>query len=488
MNSESITGARDLDRAASVRGERAAGSVAGWGAALRVVGYLERSDGATRRKLSRDLALPAPTVVSAVAKLMDAGLVEEYALADRPVRTGRPAVGVRLAGVRPVLGFLGWDSGSLTVSVVSYAGELIASADFGIGMRPDGVQALEPALAYLDAVGSVGSVGSVGTAGTVGSVGSVGTAGTVGSVGSVGSVGTAGTAGTAGTVAAGSAADDAGGHGAARPRGPRAASGRADRLTAVVLGAPAPFQSGVGIPASRFVPAEATQPTGPVLPFVSWLRTDPAPELARRLRVPVIVENNANLAALGEYTAGGAGDLIFVRFVERGVGGGLVLGGALLRGASGFGGELGHIHVDDNGPLCACGGRGCLNSLLGQAMVDTVQPLYAEPLTMHDVVEFARAGEPGPSRVLTDLGRTVGRRLADLCTVLNPSAVVVGGQIGAATDLVARGIREQIDRYASPIAGAAVQVRVSTLGSSAEILGAIELSRLDSAAAAGAAR
>ena len=89
MNSESITGARDLDRAASVRGERAAGSVAGWGAALRVVGYLERSDGATRRKLSRDLALPAPTVVSAVAKLMDAGLVEEYALADRPVRTGR---------------------------------------------------------------------------------------------------------------------------------------------------------------------------------------------------------------------------------------------------------------------------------------------------------------------------------------------------------------------------------------------------------------
>jgi len=471
VNSESITGARDLDRAASVRGERAAGSVAGWGAAgRRVVGYLERSDGATRRTLSRDLALPAPTVVSAVAKLMDAGLVEEYALADKPVRTGRPAVGVRLAGVRPVLGFLGWDSGSLTVSVVSYAGELIASADFDIGMRPDGVQALEPALAYLDAVGSVDSVGTAGT------------------VGSVGSVGTAGTAGTAGTVAAGSAADDAGGHGAARPRGPRAASGRADRLTAVVLGAPAPFQSGVGIPASRFVPAEATQPTGPVLPFVSWLRTDPAPELARRLRVPVIVENNANLAALGEYTTGGAGDLIFVRFVERGVGGGLVLGGALLRGASGFGGELGHIHVDDNGPLCACGGRGCLNSLLGQAMVDTVQPLYAEPLTMHDVVEFARAGEPGPSRVLTDLGRTVGRRLADLCTVLNPSAVVVGGQIGAATDLVARGIREQIDRYASPIAGAAVQVRVSTLGSSAEILGAIELSRLDSAAAAGAAR
>jgi predicted NBD/HSP70 family sugar kinase len=121
-------------------------------------------------------------------------------------------------------------------------------------------------------------------------------------------------------------------------------------------------------------------------------------------------------------------------------------------------------------------------------MVDTVQPLYAEPLTMQDVVEFARAGEPGPSRVLTDLGRTVGRRLADLCTVLNPSAVVVGGQIGAATGLVAKGIREQIDRYASPIAGAAVQVSVSTLGSSAEILGAIELSRLDSASAAPAAR
>ena len=114
-------------------------------------------------------------------------------------------------------------------------------------------------------------------------------------------------------------------------------------------------------------------------------------------------------------------------------------------------------------------------------MVDTVQPLYAETLTMRDVVGLAAAGEPGPSRVLTDLGRTVGRRLADLCTVLNPAVVVVGGQIGAATDLVATGIREQIDRYASPIASTAVQIRISTLGSTAEMLGAIELLRLEGA-------
>ena len=466
----SITEAPHPEPAASRRSEPARASVTGvGGAGRRVVGYLARSDGATRKALSRDLALPTPTVVSAVAKLMEAGLVEEFALSNRPVRTGRPAVGVRLARVRPVLGFLGWDTGSLTVSVVSYAGELIASADFDIGMRPDGVQALEPALAYLDGVRSVGSVDSIGSMSTAVTAETAGPDGAVRAAAFTAPVRTGATDGTP------------------RPVTARAASGRAARLTAVVVGAPAPFQSGVGIPASRFVPAEATQPAGPVLPFVPWLRTDPAPELERRLQVPVMVENNANLAALGEYTAGGVGDLIYVRFAE-GVGGGLVLGGSLLRGASGFGGELGHIHVDDNGPLCACGGRGCLNSLLGRAMVDTVQPLYAEPLTMQDVVEFARAGEPGPSRVLTDLGRTVGRRLADLCTVLNPSAVVVGGQIGAATGLVAKGIREQIDRYASPIAAAAVQVSVSTLGSSAEILGAIELSRLDSASAALAAR
>ncbi len=400
-----------------------------------MLGYLERSDGATRRDLSDDLALPTPTVVSAVATLMARGLVEEFAPAANPVRTGRPAGGIRLARTRPVLGFLGWDSGSLTVSVLSYSGEVIASADFDIGMRPDGVAALEPALAYLAAIGATGR------AHPASSVGSVDTQG---------------------------------------PGGRSTEIVRPDRLTAVVVGAPAPFQTGVGIPASRFVPVEVTQPTGPVLPFVPWLRTDPAPELAHRLGVPVIVENNANLAALGEHTAGAVdGDLIYVRFAERGVGGGLVLGGSLVRGTSGFGGELGHIHVDDNGPLCACGGRGCLNSLLGQAMVDTVQPLYAETLSMQDVVALAAAGEPGPSRVLTDLGRTVGRRLADLCTVLNPTVVVVGGQIGAATDLVANGIREQIDRYASPIVSAAVQISISTLGSTAEMLGAIELSRLD---------
>ena len=257
------------------------GRVAALGAAARrVLGYLERSDGTTRRDLGSDLGLPTPTVVSAVAKLMAAGLIEEYTPPAHPGRTGRPAGGVRLASTRPVLGFLGWDSGSLTVSVLSYVGDVIAAADFDIGMRPDGVAALEPALAYLAMIGTVDWAGD----------------------------------------------QERPAH-QARP-GEATADARSDRLTAVVVGAPAPFQTGVGIPASRFVPVEVTQPTGPVLPFVPWLRTDPAPELAGRLNVPVIVENNANLAALGEHTAGGVdGDLIYVRFAERGVGGGLVLGG-----------------------------------------------------------------------------------------------------------------------------------------------------------------
>jgi predicted NBD/HSP70 family sugar kinase len=195
--------------------------------------------------------------------------------------------------------------------------------------------------------------------------------------------------------------------------------------------------------------------------------------------VPAFVENDANLGALGEATFGagrGVDSFVFLKLVRR-VGAGLVVGGRLHRGATGFAGELGHVHVRDDGPLCVCGGRGCLNRLLGNALVEAVQPAYDRPLTVRDVLDLAAAGEAGPRRVLGDLGRAIGRPLADFATLFNPAAVVVDRSLGPAVVDVIAGIREMLDRFAAPAAASAVSVVAGALGDDADLLGAAALAR-----------
>jgi predicted NBD/HSP70 family sugar kinase len=206
-------------------------------------------------------------------------------------------------------------------------------------------------------------------------------------------------------------------------------------------------------------------------------------ELGERLDVPAIVENDANLGALGEATFGAGraiGSFLYLK-LARGVGAGLVFDGRLHRGATGFAGELGHVHVRDDGPLCPCGSRGCLHGLLGDALVQAVQPAYERPLSFRDVLDLAAGGEKGPQRVLEDIGRTIGRPLADFATLLNPGAIIVDGSFAPAVDHVITGIRESLDRYAAPVAASAVSVLPGALGEDADLLGAAALARLASA-------
>ena len=191
------------------------------------------------------------------------------------------------------------------------------------------------------------------------------------------------------------------------------------------------------------------------------------------------MENDANLGALGEATFGAGRDIGSFLYIKlaRSVGAGLVVGGDLHRGATGFAGELGHVHVRDDGPLCSCGGRGCLKGLLGDALVQAVQPAYAEPLTLRDVLDLAASGERGPRRVLEDLGRTVGRPLADFATLFNPAAIIVDGSFAPAVSYLISGIREALDRYAAPQAARAVSVLAGSLGDDADLLGAAALAR-----------
>lgn len=252
----------------------------------------------------------------------------------------------------------------------------------------------------------------------------------------------------------------------------RAAGSDPALTVGAVLALPAPFQPGVGIPP----PSGPGEP--PMWAIARRLTTDPVPALADRLGVPVLAENDANLAALGEVVAGagrGHGSVAYVKLTATTIGMGLVLDGRIYRGASGFAGELAHIQVNPDGPLCHCGGRGCLNGLLGEALLDAVRPAYDRPIGFADVLDLAVAGEQGPMRILDDLGRTLGQALADFCTLLNPSAIIIDGGLGAAGPLVAAGVADSINRRSAPHAARAVQILCGTLGPESEPRGALAL-------------
>lgn len=208
-----------------------------------------------------------------------------------------------------------------------------------------------------------------------------------------------------------------------------------------------------------------------------WQDLDPSAELGRRMGVPVFADNDANLGALAEVSHGaarGVADLVYVK-VASGVGAGIVLGGRLHRGATGIAGEIGHVQVGEDGQVCRCGNRGCLETIASAPRIaELLDPAYDEPLSTDRVLELDGAGDAAVRRVLNDAGRTVGRALADLCNSLNPELVVVGGSLGTSASLL-DGVRAAIDRYAQPDTAAAVRVAPAELGEHAEVTGAVAL-------------
>jgi predicted NBD/HSP70 family sugar kinase len=238
-----------------------------------------------------------------------------------------------------------------------------------------------------------------------------------------------------------------------------------ETVVAVGMGVPGPFDRRAGR-------VNSTQ----LLP--SWRELQQGPELAHRIGMQVEVDNDANLGALGEATFGAARGIANVVYVKiaTGIGAGLVLDGRLFRGGTGIAGELGHIAVVPEGPVCICGGRGCLQSVASVPTVLTaLRAAHGPELTVRGMLELVAAGDVAAVRVVNDAGRTIGRVLADLCNHVNPSAIVVGGDLSAAREPLLAGIRESIDRHALRGAADAVDVVAGVLGERAEVLGAVAL-------------
>ncbi|GAA4214249.1 ROK family transcriptional regulator [Actinocatenispora rupis] len=195
-----------------------------------------------------------------------------------------------------------------------------------------------------------------------------------------------------------------------------------------------------------------------------------------RFGVPVSVDNNTRLAALAETTWGaarGARDVLYVRLSD-GVGGGLVLGGQLVRGTRGAAGEVGHVTVDPDGPPCYCGGRGCLETYVGGlALVRECRRRGTEVSDVDGLVQLVRDGDPAVCAVVAEAGRTLGVVLAGLATEVDPERIVVGGPVSALGEPLLAPVREAVAALTLPAFPDPPPVVGSELGDGGGALGAI---------------
>lgn len=239
-----------------------------------------------------------------------------------------------------------------------------------------------------------------------------------------------------------------------------------DELLALGLALPAPVDTGTGELTIRGT-------------MRGWEDTALAPVLSRRIERPVHGDKDAHLGAIAEHDLGaarGLADVVYVR-IGHTTTAGLLLDGNLHRGRGGTAGEIGHVQVDPSGPVCRCGSRGCLDTVVSApALLGLLRASHGD-LTLKDLLLRADDGDPGCRRVLADAGRAVGRVVGDLVTTLGLEAVVVGGELAGAGDVLLEPLREAIASRAVQTTQGPVTVLAGELGERAEILGALALAR-----------
>jgi len=233
-------------------------------------------------------------------------------------------------------------------------------------------------------------------------------------------------------------------------------------------------------------------------PNIAWRDVDLKGDLEQRTGLPVVVENDANAAAWGEFRYGAGHDVddLLLVTVGTGVGGGVVLDGSLYRGAFGVGAEIGHMRVVPDGILCGCGNRGCYEQYAsGSALVreargavragsllarDLLDRAGGDPdrITGPLITEAARAGDPFAVEQLASLGRWLGEGIASLTAVLDPAVVVIGGGVSEAGDLLLAPARAA---FGSQLTGRGhrpvLEIRKARLGNRAGLIGAADLAR-----------
>jgi glucokinase len=279
-------------------------------------------------------------------------------------------------------------------------------------------------------------------------------------------------------------------------------AGREDAIVADIvsvareLAAASPDVTAVGVGAAALVDVEA----GVILggPNLAYRDVAITETLAREVGLPAIVDNDANVAALGEavYGAGrDAGDQVMVT-VGTGIGSGIIIDGHIYRGHFGVGGELGHMVIDPDGPVCTCGNRGCWEALAsgraigrlarqrveGGAGADILAAAGGDldAITGELVGEAAEAGSPFARDVLEEIGRLLGIGLANIVDIFDPEIIVLGGGAVAGTgELLVAPAREAMKAHIIGLSWRkhVAQVLPAALGHDAGVVGAAVLAR-----------
>ena len=252
----------------------------------------------------------------------------------------------------------------------------------------------------------------------------------------------------------------------------------------------------IGLGAAGFV--DARRSTVLFAPNLAWRETPLRAAIEERLRLPAIVENDANAAAWAEarFGAGRGEDHVVVLTVGTGIGGGIVLDGRLLRGRYGVAAEIGHLNIVPDGRRCGCGLQGCWEQYSsGRALVVEAQeqasasPAMAkellalaggrpENITGPMVTQAAQAGDVAALGCFDELGKWLGRGMAQLAAILDPAVFVIGGGVSAAGEL----LREPaVQTYRKHLTGRGhrptADIRMAELGPEAGIVGAADLAR-----------
>ncbi|MBN1478750.1 ROK family protein [candidate division KSB1 bacterium] len=224
--------------------------------------------------------------------------------------------------------------------------------------------------------------------------------------------------------------------------------------------------------------------------FPGWINVPLGAKLQDVLKVSVTVDNDANVAALGEYVFGAGRGYPYLMMVTlgTGVGAGLIINGEIYHGAYGAAGEFGHITIDKNGPLCACGRRGCVEAYVGTSgILRTVKerlPAFpksrlaavdVETVMPKDIYREAMAGDELARSVFFDVGDNLGYGLGNVVNLLNVQRIILGGGVAAAGDFIIKSAQKRLDMMSLNNSETPVKIVPAELAEKAGIFGAASL-------------